>query len=46
MATAPKIRVLILNPNSSAAMTEGMKAAVAKMPLLEVCKISEPWGNF
>ncbi|OAR05802.1 hypothetical protein LLEC1_07476 [Akanthomyces lecanii] len=40
MATPRKIRVLILNPNSSAAMTEGMKSAVAKMPLLEYLDIS------
>ncbi|KAJ4154782.1 hypothetical protein LMH87_000060 [Akanthomyces muscarius] len=40
MATPPKIKVLILNPNSSTAMTEGMKTAVAKMPLLEYLDIS------
>ncbi|KAJ6782115.1 hypothetical protein PWT90_06656 [Aphanocladium album] len=40
MANSPKFRVLILNPNSSGAMTEGMKTAVSKMALCEFLDIS------
>ncbi|KAM3472762.1 hypothetical protein MY5147_005116 [Beauveria neobassiana] len=35
MGSPLKLRVLILNPNSSGAMTEGMKTAVSKMALCE-----------
>ena len=31
-----KIRILVLNPNSSRSMTDGMGAAIGKMPLPEV----------
>lgn len=31
-----KIRILVLNPNSSRSMTDGMRAAIGKMPLPEV----------
>ncbi|KAJ3472574.1 hypothetical protein NLG97_g10878 [Lecanicillium saksenae] len=40
MATPQKIRLLILNPNSSGAMTEGMRTAVSKMALCEFLNIS------
>ncbi|EGX87709.1 hypothetical protein CCM_09670 [Cordyceps militaris CM01] len=39
MATSSKLRALILNPNSSGAMTEGMKAAVSNMTLHETFSI-------
>ncbi|KAM3513547.1 hypothetical protein MY11210_002834 [Beauveria gryllotalpidicola] len=40
MGSPPKFRVLILNPNSSGAMTEGMETAVSKMALCEDLDIS------
>ncbi|XWX01530.1 hypothetical protein V2A60_009558 [Cordyceps javanica] len=40
MASPSKFRVLILNPNSSRAMTEGMKAAVSSLILGEKLEIS------
>ena len=32
-----KIRILILNPNSSQSMTEGMKKAISSLNLPDVC---------
>lgn len=40
MTNTRKIKLLILNPNSSRAMTEGMQTAVSKVALYEVLKIS------